>query len=251
MQLIDSHCHLDDVRFRNDLIDVIDRARSAGVTSFVVPAIAQKGWAHLASLAREIASLYAAYGLHPWFCKEHCDADIERLPGYLQNAVAVGECGLDFGKGRAVESEQLKWFRAQLEIAVQYEKPVIVHAYKAEDVVLRELKNFPEVKGVIHGFSGSTQQATHLMDHGLYIGIGSAVSYPQATRLRDIVRVMPIERLLLESDAPDQSPFAHRGERNEPAWLVETTREIAEIRGVSTDELIAVCNRNAKELFKL
>jgi len=249
--IIDSHCHLDDERFSADLGDVVRRAAEAGVCSFVVPAVTRSGWGRLLKLTTQFPRIYPAYGMHPWFCDTHDNADIGVLQDYLNSAVAIGECGLDFGKGRAEESEQLKWFRVQLELAEQYDKPVILHAYKAVDTVLRELKRFPNMRGVMHGFSGSAQQAEHLLDHGFYLGIGGGVTYPQAKKLKEIVRTMPTERLLLESDAPDQPPYAFRGKRNEPAWLTDIIREIAGIKGMEKEELIRICNNNAKEMFQL
>lgn len=249
--IIDSHCHLDDKRFSEDPDAVIRRAGEAGVGLFIVPSVRSSGWPRLKQLAQRFPNVRPAYGLHPWFCHLHSEGDIEVLSELLQDAVAVGECGLDFGKGRAAEEEQLKWFRLQLELAVELDKPVILHAYKTIDIVHGELKRYPGVRGVVHGFSGSAQQAESLLDHGHYLGIGNGVTYPQAVKLREIIRNIPGERLLLESDAPDQPPFAHRGERNEPAYVADLARQVAGIRGVEMGELIDRCNNNAKELFHL
>jgi len=249
MKLIDSHCHLDDSRFDAGRVEVLMRARAAGVDRIVVPAVHHDGWQRLAGFAEETPSIFPAYGLHPWFCEMHHERDLALLPAFLGNAVAVGECGLDFGKGRAPESEQLKWFRAQLELAAEHALPVIIHAYKSLDQVLHELRMFPTLKGVIHSFSGSLQQAEQLMAQGFSLGIGGAITWPQAERLRTVVKEMPLEYLLLETDAPDQSGAKHRGERNEPAFLVEIADEIATIRGIETDELAEMCNRNTGELF--
>jgi len=249
MKLVDSHCHLDDHRFDADRAEVLERAREAGISKIVVPAVSRDGWQRLAELAETSSSLFPAYGLHPWFCEKHREQDLELLSGFLEDAVAVGECGLDFGKGRAPESEQLKWFRAQLELADEHSLPVIVHAYKSLDRVSRELKSFPQLKGVIHSFSGSLQQAAQLMAQGFLLGVGGAVTWPQANRLRAVVKDIPLEYLLLETDAPDQSGAPHRGERNEPAFLVEIAGVIATIRGIEIGELAEASSRNAGEMF--
>lgn len=249
MQLIDSHCHLDDSRFDADRTEVLKRARAAGVDKVVVPAVCRSGWQKLASLADGSPTIFPAFGLHPWFCDRHRDDDLPELENYLEGAVAIGECGLDFGKRRAPEEIQLRWFRAQLELAAAHALPLIVHAYRSLDRVSHELKAFPQLKGVIHSFSGSLQQAEQLMAQGFLLGIGGAVSWPQAERLRAVVKALPPEYLLLETDAPDQPGHAHRGERNEPAFLVEIAGEIATIRGIEADVLVEICNRNAGELF--
>jgi len=251
MQLIDSHCHLDDVRFDPDRDDVIERARLSGVEHIIVPAVKRSGWQKLADLACQYPMVVPAYGLHPWYCDEHTQDDIDILSTYLTDAKAVGECGLDFGKGRATESTQLNWFRSQLELAQALRIPVILHAYKALDTVLRELRAFPELRGVIHGFSGSQQQAEAAINQGLHLGIGGRITYPQSGRLQSIVKDMPLQHLLIETDSPDQSGFVHRGQRNEPAFLVEIVDKIATMRALDACELTGVCNQNARELFAI
>ena len=251
MEIIDSHCHLDDPRFADDFEGVIERAMAVGVNCFIVPSVRADGWERLAGLAAKYPSIRPAFGLHPWHCAGHGEDDLARLPAYLEHAVAIGECGLDFGSGRASEAGQLHWFRRQLALAAEAGLPLIIHAYKSLDTVLRELKALPQLRGVIHGFNGSRQQAEQIMARGFYLGIGSAVTRPQAGRLRQLVAWMPAEQLLLESDAPDQPGYYHRGERNEPAFLIDTVREVASLRAVDISELLAVANTNAKELFHL
>lgn len=251
MQLIDSHCHLDDERFDYDREQVIARAGMAGVAQFIVPSVYEGGWKKLAQLSNQYESVSPAFGMHPWFCQGHTVDGLKRLSRYLDGAVAVGECGLDFGKDRASEEEQLKWFRPQLELAEEKGLPVILHAYKSLDRVFKELRSFPNVKGVLHSFSGSQQQAEKFMEHGFFLGFGGAVTRQNAVKLRTTVMQMPLEYLLLETDAPDQSAVCHRGQRNEPAFLIEIAREIATMRGLKVAELISACNHNARELFSI
>jgi len=251
MQLIDTHCHLDDVLLDPDRDDVIERARLTGVEQIIVPAVKRSGWQKLADLTFQCPMVVPAYGLHPWYCDEHVQDDIDLLSTYLGAAKAVGECGLDFGKGRASEAEQLKWFRAQLELAHALKLPVILHAYKSLDTVLCELRAFPDLRGVIHGFSGSQQQAEAAINQGLYLGIGGRITFPQSGRLQAIVKDMPLQHLLIETDAPDQSGVNHQGQRNEPAFLIEIANEIATMRDLEATELAAICNHNARELFAI
>jgi len=251
MQLIDSHCHLDDARFDSDRVELLQRARRAGVEQIVVPAVSSRGWVKLKNIAELDSRIYPAFGLHPWFCDQHREDDLQRLPGFLEGAVAVGECGLDAGLCDVDMQVQLHWLRAQLKMALSYDLPVIVHAYKAVDVVIREIRCFPGLRGVVHSFSGSLQQAEQLIDLGFYLGIGGAVTHTRATRLQAVVKAVAAERLLLETDAPDQSPAGRRGERNEPAFLIDILAHIATLRGTDSQALAATCNHNARELFRL
>ena len=251
MQLIDTHCHLDDRRFDEDLADVMKRAESFGVNRFIVPSVYEEGWARLYQIAKQNSSIYPAFGMHPWFCDRHSSDGLNKLGVYLDEAIAVGECGLDFGKGRAPEEEQIKWFRPQLELADEKSLPVIIHAYKSLDRVLHVLHDFPNVKGVVHSFSGSQQQADRFMERGFYLGISGVITRKQATKVRSVVMQMPLEYLLLETDAPDQSGANHLGQRNEPAFIIEIANEIATMRGLKVAELVSACNHNARELFAI
>lgn len=251
MKLIDSHCHIDDPLFRDGLDEVLQRAQKAGVERVVVPSVKFSGWSHLKALSEQYTYIAPAFGLHPWFCDSHHQNDIIKLPEYLNHAVAIGECGLDTKLCPFDMETQLHWLRAQLQVASDHNLPVILHAYKAVDPLIRELKSYPKLRGVIHGFSGSQQQAERLIDMGLYLGIGGAITHIRATKLQHIVKTFPLERLLLETDAPYQPPASHQGERNEPAFLIEILTHIATLRGISPLELASNCNNNARELFNL
>jgi len=252
MQLIDSHCHLDDRRFDADRAGVLSRAAGHGIDIFIVPAVSRNGWPKL----RELASahqhtIYPAYGLHPWFCHLHSDDDLALLPDFLQQAIAIGECGLDGAPGKSPEHEQLHWYRAQLDLALSMQLPVIIHACRAVDAVSREIRSRPGLTGIVHGFSGSAQQADTLIAQGFYLGIGSSITYAKNRRLQEIVSEIPLERLLIESDAPDQPPCTHKGQRNEPAFLLEIVQQIATLRAADMQVIVDQCNRNARELFRL
>lgn len=251
MQLIDSHCHLDDARFDPDRNEVMQRAVDAGVTRFVVPAVSKAGWKKLRGLADSDAAIAPAFGLHPWFCDHHRETDLEQLTGLLEGAVAIGECGLDDGLCHFSIDQQLPWFQYQLRLARERDIPVIVHAYRTVDLVVSEVRRLPGLRGVVHSFAGSQQQAGQLIDLGLHIGIGGAVTFERAKRLQALAAWLPAERLLIETDAPDQLPAAHKGERNEPAFLIEILNRIATLRSMEAEQLAAICNRNARGLFGL
>lgn len=251
MQLIDSHCHLDDARFDIDRDAVLERAHKAGIDHFVVPAVAASGWPRLKALAQHYPNIHPAYGLHPWFCEQHRSEDLKLLSQYLQHAKAVGECGLDAMRKDVSMDDQRYWFRAQLRLAVEFDLPLIVHAVKSVDLVVAALKDFPGSKGVLHSFYGSRQQADAVIEQGFFLGIGSALTHARNSRFRNVVETLPLEMLLLETDAPDQPSASHHGERNEPSFLLETLHAVATIQDKSADEVASICNANARRLFRL
>ncbi len=252
-ELIDSHCHLDDDRFDGQRADVIARAGSAGVTKFIVPATTAARWPKLRELAQQYPPISVAYGLHPWFMAEHTDAHLDRLDEWLEreNSVAIGECGLDFYRGRSDEAFQLEIFRAQLSLAQQHHLPLIIHARKSLDDVLRELRRHKGLRGEVHSFAGSLQQAQQLLDLGFKIGIAASISFERAQRLRDVVSKIDGKALLIESDAPDQAGPAHRGENNEPAFIVEQLSIMSQLRALDSAMLAQQLNENCRELFGL
>lgn len=252
--LTDSHAHLDVAAFDADRDAVIARARAAGVVRQVVPAIAASGWPGLAALCRRHEGLHAAYGLHPMALAQHREEHLTALPACLaeHDAVAVGECGLDFSVPGPDPAQQLRYFEAQLAIARELRLPVILHARRALDAVIGLLRRARlERGGVVHSFSGSPEQARQLWDLGCCIGIGGPVTYPRAQRLRRLASAMPAEFLLLETDSPDQPDAERRGQRNEPARLRRVLAEVAQLRDQPAALLAAITHANAARLFGL
>jgi TatD DNase family protein len=252
--LIDSHSHLDLPAFDPDREQVLARAAAAGVIAQIVPATTAASWPALQALCTSHPALHAAYGLHPMFVDMHGQGHLQALETLLDRGtpcVAVGECGLDHSMPDADRPRQRFFFDAQLAIAAQRHLPVIVHARRALDDVLAALRRHPGVRGVVHSFSGSAQQAAQLWDRGFMLGIGGPVTYARAQRLRSIVAGMPIEFLLLETDSPDQPDSGWRGQRNEPARLPRILDEVAALRGQAADEVAAASRENACRLFGL
>lgn len=217
----------------------------------VVPAIARSGWAPLARLAEDHAEVFPAYGMHPMFLRQHRISDVPLLDQWLDthSAVAVGEIGLDYYVEDLDRDTQMTLFDGQLAIARNHRLPVIIHARRAVDAVIAALKRHRGIRGVVHSFSGSSEQARQLMHLDFLLGIGGPATYPRAQRLRKVIAELPAEQLLLESDAPDQPGAGHRGERNEPAWLRETLAELATIRAESEEQMAATTTANAQRLF--
>jgi TatD DNase family protein len=253
MDLVDSHCHLDAAEFDPDRHDVIARARAAGVMRQVVPAVDAAGWPKLRDVCAGDPGLFPAYGLHPIFLRSHQPAHLVELRAWIEreHPVAIGECGLDFFLGDLDADTQQRYFDGQLELAREYGLPVIVHARHAVEAVILAIRRVGHLRGVVHSFSGSPEQARQLWDMGFLVGLGGPVTYPRANRLRTLAATMPIDYLLLESDAPDQPDAAHRGKRNEPARIVEVLDTIAGLRGQDPAEIAAATSANAERLFAL
>ncbi len=249
--LIDSHCHLDFDAFDSDRSAVIERARSNGIKQIVIPGVNSSHWGHIREICHNNSQMYACYGLHPYLAEEHTDDDIIQLRDWLQNndCVAVGECGLDYRKNQADKQVQLKFFNAQLEIAHQINKPVVIHSVHATEDVINSIKNYPGLHGMIHSYSGSYEQALKIINMGFYISLGGAITYDNAKRLRAIAGKIPLESILLETDAPDQPDASHFNQRNEPAYLVNVLQCISELRDEPIEEIARRTTRNAQELF--
>jgi TatD DNase family protein len=253
MQLFDSHSHLDVAEFDADRDDVLARARGAGVTQQVVPAIGVAGFAKLRDLCRAETGLHPAYGLHPMFLADHRPEHLDELATWIQRErpVAVGECGLDFYVEGLDAAEQRAYFRRQLELAREFSLPLVLHARRAVDEVIATLRSVGNLRGVVHSFSGSIEQAQQLWKMGFCVGLGGPVTYPRARRLRELVATMPLEFLLLETDSPDQPLHGHQGARNEPSRLAEVCECIARLRDVDAAAIAKATPENAARLFRL
>jgi len=251
MHLVDSHCHLDAAEFDGDRADMVQRALAAGVRAMVVPAVAAEGWPKLRDVCAETSGALPAYGLHPIALSAHRPQHLQSLRDWIERErpVAVGECGLDFFIPELDAAAQRTYFADQLRIARDFDLPVIVHARRAVEAVIVAIRGVGGLRGVVHSFAGSHEQARQLWDAGFMIGLGGPVTYARANRLRKLASTMPLEFLLLETDAPDQPDAEHRGQRNEPANLVLVARTIAALRGVEVEDVATATAANAERLF--
>ncbi len=253
MELIDSHCHLDDDRFDDGREQVMAQAALAGVTRLVIPATTANRWEKVKQVCADHDGLYPAYGLHPMFVEQHQVVHLRELDEWLEREkpIAVGECGIDFFHSRVDEKWQRQLFLEQLQLANTYHLPLIVHVRKAMDEVISLLRKHARYGGVVHSFAGSQQQALQLHDLGFKLGIAATVGFERARKLRAVVAAMPDDALMLESDAPDQPGAAHRGELNQPGYILEHLQTMAELRQCSPAALAVTLNRNASQLFKI
>ena len=253
MILIDSHSHIDVDTFDADRDAVLARARAAGVTRQIVPAVMCATFDALRDLCVRESGLFPAYGLHPTFLAQHRAEHLVALAHWLERErpVAVGECGLDYFVEGLDQALQQTYLERQLELAREFELPVILHGRRAFDALAATLRRIGNPSGVVHSFGGSQQQAEAFWKLGFCIGIGGPITYPRAHRLRSIVAAMPLEFLLLETDAPDQPLCGHQGQRNEPERLRDVCTTIAALRGVEPESIAAATTANAIRLFRL
>lgn len=249
--LYDSHCHLDAPEFDPDRAGVVARARAAGVHRQLVPAVSRAGWEKLRDLCAADDGLRPAYGLHPMYLDQHRPAHLDDLARWLadERPAAVGECGLDHFVEGLDPDAQRTYFIRQLELAREFDLPVVLHARRAVDEVIAALRRIGGLRGVVHSWSGSDEQARQLFGLGFHLGIGGPVTFERAQRLRRTVATMPIEWLLLETDAPDQPGAGHRGERNEPGLLPEVLAVVAQLRGEAPEAVAAATAASAQRLF--
>ncbi len=251
IDLFDSHTHLNVEAFAADRPAVLQRAWQAGVRRMLVVGFDLESSAEAVAVAAEYG-LCAAVGIQPHYAAATGPAELERLrhlaggPG----VVALGEMGLDYYRNRAPRAEQQRLFRQELALAQELGRPVVIHSREAAEDTLEILRRAGgELRGVMHCYSGTLSQAEPFLALGLYISIAGPVTYPQAAKTWEVARGIPLERLLIETDCPWLPPQLHRGRRNEPAYVREVAARIAELRGLSLEEVAAATSRNARELF--
>ncbi|MCQ4231872.1 TatD family hydrolase [Pseudomonas stutzeri] len=256
MQLIDTHTHLDFEMFDDDRAQVIARARNAGVERIVVLGVHAANWQRVWQLACDEPSVHAALGLHPVFLEEHQDAHVQQLRDWLERLrgepklCAVGEIGLDYYIDNPDIERQQPLLEAQLALAADFSLPVLLHVRRAHAPMIATLKRYKlERSGVIHAFSGSWEEAREYLRLGFRLGLGGAGTWPQAQRMHRVLRQLPLEAIVLETDAPDIPPAGHAGERNSPELLPEICRRLADLKGIDAHALAAASYRNSCELF--
>jgi TatD DNase family protein len=255
LQLIDTHCHLDWNAFDPDREAVIDRAVQAGVTRMITIGVDVPSSLRAIDLAEKHEAVYAAVGVHPNDCAGFDAALLNDLRSLAQHpkVVAIGEIGLDYYWHTVDREVQARAFRAQLGLAAELNKPVIIHSRDAAPDVMTILEDFTQhaarITGTLHSYFDDLQVAQRAFASGFYIGVTGPLTFKKAEREREIIKQVPLERVLLETDAPFLTPMPHRGERNEPAYVKHTAAMMAQVRGQSIDEVARQTTRNAEKLF--
>lgn len=252
--LVDTHCHLDLERFDADRAAVIERARAAGVGRFIVIGFAPERWESSLALTRSDHGIFAALGLHPTEAERYDDAieaEIRRLAGDPL-VVAIGEIGLDYHWETATPRAQRRAFERQIALAKALDLPFIVHQRDAADDALDILRTTnPPHRGVMHCFIGGLDLAEACLDLGLDLGLGGAVTFRKAKALHEVARSVPLDRIVLETDAPFMTPSPHRGERNEPAYVRLVAERLVELRDLPLESIAEVTSANAERLLRL
>jgi TatD DNase family protein len=251
--LIDTHCHLNDPAFSVSLPHVIERARKAGVEAFIVPSYDRESLKTTADLASAYQGMiYPAYGIHPWFTEKNVNYDI--LPSYLrhENTIAVGEIGLDFALDTPPQNLQIDAFSRQLDFAKEFNLPVLIHCRRAHEPLYQILKTYyGKIRGVMHSFSGSLELMSRFLDLGFYISFSGSVTRETAKIYHKNTQTVPLDRLLVETDAPSIATKTTVAHEIEPRHAKEVAQKIAELRGISFEEVCTHTTENAKCLFNL
>ncbi len=248
MPFIDTHCHLDDAEFDGTQTDIVRDAAAAGVNRIVVPSVARGNFDIVRSLCEQYPNCAPAYGIHPMYTNDATPNDLEVLRDFLNQhkPVAIGEIGLDFFIERHDQDTQEFFFVRQLKLAREFDLPVLLHIRHAQDVVLKHLRQHRVRVGIAHAFNGSRQQADEFIKLGFKLGFGGAMTYPRATRLRELAATLPLDSIVLETDAPDIPPdFLPRGAPNKPEYLPRIAQTLAILRGMSPEEIAQATTANA------
>jgi len=253
--LIDSHCHIDDARYDADREAMIQRARDAGVGHFVTIGCDLDTSCAAVALAQKYPFISATVGVHPHEVKHIKDGWYDELSALAKSGrvVAYGEIGLDYHYDHSPREVQRARYREQVRLARELRLPIVIHTREAQDdtiAILKEEKG-GEAGGVFHCFSGDAWLAKDALDLGFYLSFSGVVTFQNATMLRDIVKTVPLDRILVETDAPYLTPAPHRGKRNEPAYVRHVAEKIAEIHGISVQEVEDATTQNTRRLFRI
>ena len=251
---IDSHCHLDKLDYEqlhNGIDDVIEKARQANVNELLSVGVTLDSFPNMLEMIKPYDNVHASCGVHPLDVESDFALDVLHEYAKHPKVVAIGETGLDYHyQPETAQLQQLR-FEQQTELAVELNKPLIIHTRNAREDTLSILRNGDAQRcgGVIHCFTEDLPFAEAAMELGFYISISGIVTFKQATELKEVVKALPLERLLIETDSPYLAPIPHRGKQNQPAYVVEVAAYIAQLKGVSLSEVGQKTSKNFQNLF--
>ena len=253
MNLIDSHCHIDVENFDIDRKEVLERCYDKGISRLLVPGIMAHTWPVLKDICSQYPGLYPAYGLHPVYVDSHSKSDIDQLERWLQREkpVAVGEIGLDYYLSELDRDKQQELFEAQLSLAQSFDLPVILHVRKSHDAMLATLRRFQLKGGICHAFNGSLEQGHQYIDMGFKLGFGGMLTYERSHKLHRLATQLPIEAIVLETDAPDMTGASHHGQRNSPEYLPEALEALAALRNEKQDFIAEQTTANVEAILNM
>jgi TatD DNase family protein len=253
MKLIDTHCHLYLKEFEHDIDEVIQRGKEAGIEKFYMPAIDSTTLDAMLGLERKFpGTCFAMAGLHPCSVKGSYESELEIVEALLQQRkfAAIGETGLDFYWDRNFDNDQYHAFHRQLEWALHYDLPIVIHSRESMHQCIDIVKKYQngKLKGIFHCFSGSLESAMQIIDLGFYLGIGGVITYKKST-LPEILKNISLNHLVLETDSPYLAPVPFRGKRNESGYLIHIAGQLAEIMNVTMEEVAEITTANAQKIF--
>jgi TatD DNase family protein len=253
IQLVDTHCHLYLDAFESDIQQVMERAREKGVEKFYLPAIDGSELQNMLTLeAKYPDTCFAMMGLHPCSVKQNYREELSIVQSWLakRKFAAVGEIGLDYYWDKTFIEEQQQAFHQQIEWAQQYDLPIVIHSRNSVEDCIRivEEHQHGKLKGIFHCFSDSAATAQKIISLGFYLGIGGVLTYKNSG-LAEAIREIPLEHIVLETDAPYLSPVPYRGKRNESSYIRYVAEKLAEVKGVSVEEVASITSTNAQKIF--
>jgi TatD DNase family protein len=251
--LVDTHTHIDMDNYKDNFGEILEEAKEYGVEKLVIPGVEPSGFERIVMLCEKYENVYGSVGVHPTEAKKFNQAAEDKMREYLKHPkiAAVGEIGLDYYWDKSFKELQKEVFERQINIAKEFNKPVLVHDRESHEDVFEILKK-TNAKGVVmHCFSGSPEFALECVKEGFYIALGGVVTFKNAKEMKEVAKVVPLENLLLETDAPYLAPVPYRGKENRPAYVKFVAQEIAQLRGISFEEVSRVTTENAVKLLGL
>jgi TatD DNase family protein len=257
MNIIDTHCHLDAAEFEADREQALNEAIASGVSAIVIPAVTPDNFAHVAALSQQYPQCCYALGMHPMYVDNISPSDVARLSALVSETmaqenklVAIGEIGLDFYVTKQNKETQEYFFSEQLNIAQVHDLPVILHVRGAIDDVLKHLRRTKVKGGIAHAFNGSMHQAEAFIELGFKLGFGGALTYSRALKIRDLAKHLPLEAIVLETDAPDMPPaWLEKKARNSPKELLLIATTLADLRGIPVAQIIEITRKNSFDVL--
>lgn len=252
-KIIETHCHLDYLK-NESLQDILKKSEEAGIEKIITISVEPDNFDAVRELASQHAQIYFTQGIHPHDAKLSSDEALKIIEERVNDKkmVAIGEIGLDYHYDNSPREKQREVFRAQLDIAIKHDKPVVIHSRDADEDMMTILKEkAPKLKrkGVVHSFTSGPELAQTAIDLGFYLGFNGIITFKKAQEVRDIVQLCPIERILTETDAPFLTPVPHRGKENAPFYLPHVIEKIAEIKNLPYEEVLDITYKNAFDLF--
>jgi TatD DNase family protein len=253
-ELVDTHCHLYLEEFESDLQDILSRASQEGVRRIYMPCIDSNHLKRMLELQKtHRGTCYSMLGLHPCYVKDDYRNELQRMKDAIKKDqfFAIGEIGLDYYWDRSYDDQQMICFQEQIDMAVEYDLPIVIHSRSSMDACINVLKEkkASAVRGIFHCFSGNAENARDIIDCGFLLGIGGVITYKNSG-LAAVVTDIPLEHIVLETDAPYLTPVPFRGKRNESSYLKYIVAKIAEVKNVSQEEVAAVTTSNANRIFR-